>query len=56
MTKEESITEYYFRINKSIDYIKENLDKKLPLDKIASVSNFSKFHFHRIFKLVLVLR
>jgi AraC family transcriptional regulator len=52
MTKEESIKEYYFRINKSIDYIKENLDKELSLDKIASLSNFSKFHFHRIFKLV----
>jgi AraC family transcriptional regulator len=52
MTKEESIKEYYFRINKSIDFIKENLDKELSLDKIASLSNFSKFHFHRIFKLV----
>lgn len=52
MTKEESIKEYYFRINKSIDYIKENLDKDLSLDKIAPLANFSKFHFHRIFKSV----
>ncbi|MEN2401445.1 AraC family transcriptional regulator [Flavobacterium sp. MC2016-06] len=52
MTKEESIKEYYFRINKSIDYIKLNLHEELSLEKMAAVSNFSKFHFHRIFKLV----
>jgi len=52
MTKEESIKEYYFRINKSIDYIKENLHNELSLEKIASLSNFSKFHYHRIFKSV----
>jgi AraC family transcriptional regulator len=52
MTKEESIKEYYFRINKSIDYIKENLHKELSLEKLAILSNFSKFHFHRIFKSV----
>lgn len=52
MTKEESIKEYYFRINKSIDYIKENLHEELSLEKLAVLSNFSKFHFHRIFKSV----
>jgi AraC family transcriptional regulator len=52
MTKEESIKEYYFRINKCIDYIKENLHEELSLEKLASLSNFSKFHFHRIFKSV----
>ncbi|MFZ0597314.1 MAG: AraC family transcriptional regulator, partial [Flavobacterium sp.] len=52
MTKEESIKEYYFRINKSIDYIKENLHEELSLEKLAALSNFSKFHFHRIFKSV----
>jgi AraC family transcriptional regulator len=52
MTKEESIKEYYFRINKSIDYIKENLHEELSLEKLAILSNFSKFHFHRIFKSV----
>jgi AraC family transcriptional regulator len=52
MTKEESIKEYYFRINKSIDYIKKNLHEELSLEKLASLSNFSKFHFHRIFKSV----
>jgi AraC family transcriptional regulator len=52
MTREESIKEYYFRINKCIDFIKENLNNDLSLDKLAAVSNFSKFHFHRIFKSV----
>lgn len=52
MTKEESIKEYYFRINKSIDYIKRNLHEELSLEKMAGLSNFSKFHFHRIFKSV----
>lgn len=52
MTKEESVKEYYFRINKSIDYIKQNLCEDLSLDTLASVACFSKFHFHRIFKSV----
>lgn len=52
MTKEESIKEYFFRINKSIDYIKANLHNDLSLDKLACQANFSKFHFHRIFKSV----
>ena len=52
MTKEESIKEYFFRINKSIDYIKVNLHNDLSLDILARQANFSKFHFHRIFKSV----
>ncbi|WP_264553332.1 AraC family transcriptional regulator [Flavobacterium sp. N2038] len=52
MTREESIKEYYFRINRSIDYIKENLGEELSLEKLASLSSFSKFHYHRIFKSV----
>lgn len=52
MTREESIKEYYFRINRSIDYIKANLHGALPLEQLAHQANFSKFHFHRIFKSV----
>lgn len=44
--------EYVSRINKAIDFIENNIDKKLSLEKIASVANFSKFHFHRIFSSV----
>lgn len=50
LAKEQSINEYFFRINKAIDYIKCNLDKELSLENLAEISNFSKFHFHRIFK------
>lgn len=44
---------YKHRINCVIDYIEENLDKKLTLNELAKVANFSKYHFHRIFKAVL---
>ncbi|GAL87263.1 hypothetical protein MYP_4493 [Sporocytophaga myxococcoides] len=50
MTKEQSINEYFFRINKVIDYIKAHLDEDLSLEKLSEISTFSKFHFHRIFK------
>ena len=42
--------EYLARINRVIDYIEKNLDGDLSLQKLASVANFSRFHFHRIFK------
>jgi AraC family transcriptional regulator len=41
--------DYRFRINAVFDYIEQNLDKDLSLDELASVSNFSKYHFSRIF-------
>lgn len=41
--------EYIYRINKVIDYIENNLDEELSLDKLSGVANFSQFHFHRIF-------
>lgn len=40
---------YIGKINKAIDYIRDNLDKPLKLDDIARKANFSKYHFHRIF-------
>jgi len=42
--------EYLARINRVIDYIEKNLDGDLSLQKLSSVANFSRFHFHRIFK------
>lgn len=42
-------TEYISRINKTFDYIESNLEKPMTLAEIASVANFSKFHFNRIF-------
>jgi AraC family transcriptional regulator len=41
--------EYTSRINRTFDYIESNLDKPMTLDELASVANFSKFHFNRIF-------
>jgi AraC family transcriptional regulator len=43
-------TEYISRINKTFDYIESNLDKPMTLEELASVANFSKFHFSRIFQ------
>lgn len=42
--------EYISRINRVIDFIEQNLHEELSLEKLADVSNFSRFHFHRIFK------
>jgi AraC family transcriptional regulator len=41
--------EYISRINRVIDYIDKHLDEELTLRKLASVANFSEFHFHRVF-------
>lgn len=42
--------EYKHRINKVLDHIEKNLDNSFSLDELAVISNFSKFHFSRIFK------
>lgn len=45
--------EYLRRINKVIDYIDNNIKSKFTLDELASVANFSKFHFHRVFASII---
>lgn len=40
---------YISCINKVIDYIENNLEKKLTLEELSDVALFSKFHFHRVF-------
>lgn len=49
---EASVTqqEYYKRINHVLVYIHTHLDENLELEKLAAISNFSPFHFHRIFR------
>ena len=42
--------EYISRINRVIDFIEANLDQELSLASLATVANFSQFHFHRIFR------
>lgn len=39
----------YTRINKTLDYIDANLENPMTLGELASVANFSKYHFNRIF-------
>lgn len=42
--------EYASRINRVIDYIEANIDVDLSLETLSGIANFSKFHFHRIFR------
>src|SRR6202042_2932664 len=45
-------TEYTQRIDRVIDYLRENLDRQVKLKDLAKVACFSEFHFHRIFSAV----
>ena len=49
MAKTHTNSEYAQRINRVIDYIRENLDRQVKLEELAKVACFSEFHFHRIF-------
>lgn len=42
--------EYWARIDRVMNYVAEHIDEPLPLHTLARVSNFSPFHFHRIFR------
>jgi AraC family transcriptional regulator len=42
--------EYTYRINRVIDYLEANIDDDLSLETLSGVANFSKYHFHRIFR------
>jgi AraC family transcriptional regulator len=42
--------EYTARLNEVIDYIEDNISQDLTLEMLAGVANFSKYHFHRIFR------
>ncbi len=48
-TGELSRLHYISRINKALDFIEQNLDTPLYLEKVAEIASFSPFHFHRIF-------
>ncbi|WP_035512923.1 AraC family transcriptional regulator [Halalkalibacillus halophilus] len=39
-------------LQKSIDYMEENLLEKISIDEIAEVSHFSSFHFQRTFSIL----
>lgn len=40
---------YIRLINKTEDYIEDNLDRQVTLKDAASNVNFSEYHFHRLF-------
>ncbi len=40
---------YDICIKKSIEYIENNLNKKIELQEIANKAFLSKYHFHRVF-------
>lgn len=46
-------SEYVSRINRVIDYIDKNLNQNFTLEEVATVANFSPFHFHRIFRFMV---
>lgn len=45
--------EYFQRINRVIDYIEQHIDEEFSLDRLAEISGFSKYHFHRIFNSIM---
>jgi AraC family transcriptional regulator len=51
--RQETIKDYQERINKVLVYINDHVDEKLELEKLAAISNFSTFHFHRIIRAYL---
>lgn len=48
----DQVKEYVRRILKVMIYIEENLEEELTLEKLAKVSCYSPFHFHRIFQAI----
>jgi AraC family transcriptional regulator len=46
------LEEYKKRMVKAIQYIDNNLDTELSLEKVSEVAAYSPFHFHRIFRLI----
>ncbi|TGB03781.1 AraC family transcriptional regulator [Halobacillus salinus] len=42
--------EYTDSVQRTLDYIEENMDRTLCLEELAGVACFSPFHFHRVFQ------
>lgn len=49
MPPRDSKTEYASRMHRVLEHIDRHLDDRLELEALASVANFSSFHFHRLF-------
>jgi AraC family transcriptional regulator len=52
-TKQTNKEFYTEKLNVIIEYINNNLDKKIAINELARLSNFSPFHFHRIVRALL---
>lgn len=37
------------QLNKAMDYIEENITNDLALDEVSSITNYSQYHFGRLF-------
>jgi AraC family transcriptional regulator len=48
-----TLQDYHQRVNKVLHYINTHLDEKIDLEKLAQLSNFSPYHFHRIMRAYL---
>lgn len=48
----ETNTDYKRRINRVFQFIEENLDSDLSLNRVSRIAFFSPFHFHRLFKFI----
>ncbi len=42
--------DYLKRMNRIVEYVNEHLNEDIDLDRLAELSNFSKWHFQRIMK------
>lgn len=50
MQREETLNDYRQRISRVLEYINANLYEPLDVEKLAGISNFSAYHFHRIMR------
>lgn len=41
--------DYFQRIQKTIDYIEDNLENKITLEELAEIAYLSKYYYHRLF-------
>ena len=52
--RQRTAMDYKKRVCQAMDFISRNLDRDLSLEEVAQAASFSMFHFHRIFKAVVV--
>lgn len=45
--------DYIKRVNRILNFIDQNIDSELSLEKVAAIGHYSPFHLHRVFKEVI---